>query len=527
MNLARLFLLGAGLGAIAAFAQMAMLPWGRLGADQWVPFFGFWLVASGVGQLIACAVVRMLGASPRITPVGAALLLALVLAAASAINRKPPPSVFLILSDATRADHLSLYGYERSTSPFLEELARESVVFEDAVSQGSHTIVSTPALLASCYPTQHGLVNYQDVLSGDHRLLPEILADERYYCFGVVTNPHLSAANGFDQGYANYELFGKGHREAVFAAKVRPLVERKLDLHRPLWAEGNELEDPPVFGFIFYTDPHAPYISPQSWRRRFVPADFPSDEIRFSFSETPVAEEVQNLLDQYDATIAYWDSEFRALAESLRERSQWHEALIIYTSDHGEEFLEHGDVGHGSALFEESIHVPLLISFPPPVRFPPLARTTRRVTGAVGGIDVVPTVLEYLGVDIPEEMAGTSVLSAALGQARLDPDREVILEEILDHYELHDLEGIRTTRHKFIRFRRGLGDAPDAFEHLYDLVVDPGETENLVAVRTELADRFRASLDAHHLRVGRRSSVERMEPDAEHLERLEALGYVD
>jgi arylsulfatase A-like enzyme len=529
MKLSSLALSGAALGAVSALVQLRTLPWGALGADQLAPFLAFHVGLGAALLLVLCALVRTLGMSARRTPWVAGGVLIGVLSVLGAVNRRPMPPVFLVLSDTTRADHLSLYGYARDTTPFLDELAWQSVVFEDAVSQGSHTIVTTPALLASCYPSEHGLVDYQDVLSEDHVLVSECFQAAGYYTFGLVTNPHVSARNGFAQGFANYEMLGKGNRESVFAEKLRPIVERKLDLHRPLWAEeGEGRADAPVFGFLFYTDPHAPYRSPGDWPRRFLEPRDPEPRT-FEWKEDRSPETARLLIDQYDACIAYWDSELRELAASLEERQLWSRALVVYTSDHGEEFLEHGGIAHGGTLYEEAIHVPLLVSFPVPVRFPPLARTTRRVRALTASIDVVPTVLDYLRLPPLPEARGISQADVALGLRSGDPDRSVILEEALDHYQTYELQAVRTPRYKFIRVLKSSDGAPEAPELFFDLALDPAETENRVTVEPERADRFRGALAEHAESVGHRprGKPDRIVPDQEQLDQLRALGYVD
>ncbi len=529
MKLSSLALLGALLGAVAAFAQIRWLPWGALGVDQLAPFFAFHLGIGATLLLVLCGLVRTVGVPVKRTPWAAGLVLALLFAGLFVVNRRPLPPVFLVVSDTTRARSLSLHGAERPTTPFLEELARRSVVFDDAVSQGSHTIVTTPALLASCYPSEHGLNDYQDVLSDDHVLVSEALESAGYYTFGVVTNPHLSPRNGFDQGYAIYELHGRGNRSAVFAETLRPRIERKLDLHRPIWEEEQGREGAPVFGFLFYTDPHSPYRTPREWPRRFVDPDTPDSLLRFEWSEERSEEERDALLEQYDACLAYWDSEFRELSALLAERDLWNDALVIYTSDHGEEFLEHGGIAHGSTLYEEVVHVPLLISLPVPVRFPPLPRTTRRVAATASSVDVMPTVLDYLRLPPLLDARGTSLRGEALGYSRGDPERKVILEEILEHYEVHELQAVRTSTHKYVRILRTSGEAPEEPEQLFDLREDPGETENLLDEEPELAERLRTTLDEHALRVSREDHPEpgRMVADEEHRARLRALGYLD
>ena len=165
------------------------------------------------------------------------------------LNCNALPNIVLIVSDATRADHLSLYGYNRQTTPFLGKLAADAVVFDQAMSQGTHTIVSTPSLLASVYPSTHKLVNYRNVLDAKFELISEMLQHAGYATFGCAANPHLGITNGFSQGFDTY-LFPM-HWEDVDAPKV----------FHSLFDWFSEAGRQPFFGFLFCIDPHTPPIT--------------------------------------------------------------------------------------------------------------------------------------------------------------------------------------------------------------------------------------------------------------------------
>ncbi|RPJ41573.1 MAG: hypothetical protein EHM19_11635, partial [Candidatus Latescibacterota bacterium] len=395
---------GAVLGLLAGLAQIRLLRFGGIASDQ-MPFYWLFFVALGVllvagaGLLLRALLVPRGFRGSVVAGIAVSVGL-LVFAVFLPLNARGMPNVFLLVTDATRADHLSVYGYERETTPFLEELRKESVVFRNMVSQASHTIVTTPCILASCYPSEHGLVDYGYVLSPHFTLLSEYLRDRGYKTFAYATNPHLGPRNGFDQGFDVYR-HDPGWEHTTAATVNAELLE---------WIDREKRG--PLFGFLFYIDTHNPYSAPPKFQRLFDP-EWPGEPTTDWYqgpNNKPDPRTLFNLLAQYDAAIAYWDSEFRNLALELRRRGLYDNSAFVYTADHGEEFWEHGNWGHNRTLFEESIHVPLLVSVPTPIRFPPLGRTSRAVDETVSSVDIVPSVLSLLRIQPDPNVRGRSFL---------------------------------------------------------------------------------------------------------------------
>jgi arylsulfatase len=432
------------------------------------------------------------------------------------INTRRTPDVYLLVTDATRADHLSLYGYERNTTPFLEEFAADAVVFRSAVSQGTHTIVSTPCLLASCYPSQHRIKNYSNVLSDRFKLLPEYLKEHGYATHAYVTNPHLQPTSGYAQGIDKYE-YVKTWDQTRAAVANQTLLS---------WLD-SQPRHTPVFSFMFYIDAHNPYKPPEPWRSRFDPGweGEPISDWRHEW-DRPDPKRLRNLIAQYDGGIAYWDDEFSKLVQDLKARDRFDNALIVYTSDHGEEFWEHGSWGHNKTVYEELVHVPLVVSFPVPLRFPPLPRVSGTVDAVVSGVDVLPTVLDYVGIAPEQTIAGTTALPQAFGEDD-GAARVAYFEEILDQYGPYDIRGVRTSTHKFIRVLNFEGDTSGT-ELLFDLIEDPGEQHNLVDSDPNTAAVHARMLDELILRAAPAEGfdAESTTLDKETLERLKALGYI-
>ena len=187
-------------GIILSAIQGASLRFGFLELRSYVVLMGLFSLLSFLSYFI----IFLLHGKEKRKAVVLCSGTVLVFVALTQLNANPLPNVVLLVSDATRADHLSLYGYNRRTTPFLEKLAADAVVFDQAMSQGTHTIVSTPSLLASVYPSTHKLVNYRNVLNPKFVLISEMLKHAGYATFGCAANPHLGIKNGFSQGFDTY-----------------------------------------------------------------------------------------------------------------------------------------------------------------------------------------------------------------------------------------------------------------------------------------------------------------------------------
>lgn len=519
MRLLGLVSFGALAGVLAGAAQLGLLRYGAIDSGQ-LPLLLGAFVAAGVALTLAGDAAGGLVARRPSGFTGVALVTPiLAFSIGVPLNLRDLPHVFLLVSDTTRADHLSIYGYERATTPTLEKLAEHAVVFENSVSQGSHTIVSTPSILTSVYPSEHGMSRYSEVLPEKLTLLSESLQAAGYRTYGYATNPHLSAELGFSQGFDAYV------QDAVWGASTASGVNRRF----LTWLDVQDRQQP-IFAFLFYVDPHSPYAPPESYRARFDP-DWSGEPLALWDADwgQPAADSdrLVNLVAQYDAEIAYWDAELANLVRALKRRDAYEDALLVYTSDHGEEFFDHGNWGHNRTLFEESIRVPLVISVPVPIHLPRLARPARVVREVASGVDVLPTVLDYLGIDPPGRARGRSLVPLLLGQEEEGPERIAYSEEILDSYGPYDVRAVRTRDLKYVRILDYEGDRTQR-DFLFDLRADPAEQVNLRERDPERAETLERKLDAMLAEMARAEPPgnESVELDPAGIERLEALGYV-
>lgn len=444
-----------------------------------------------------------------------ALLVAITVYGYNDWNANRQFNVILLVSDATRADHLSCYGYKLETTPNIDQFARDGIRFENPVAQGSHTIVATPAILASVYPTIHGLTHYGAALSDSITLISELLRKAGHRTFGIVTNPHVTENNGFAQGF-DYYLSDKGWLHT--GAEVVNL--KFLQIWRRYSGEK-------FFAFLFYIDPHVPYVPPRGYLLKFH-AD-PNVVITNWHPDSLAALGEGYKLDivaRYNAEVNYFDAKFGDLMQELKKRGIYDRSLIIYTSDHGEGFWDHGLVGHGNSLYEELLRVPLIMRFPIMVKFPKFRLGGQVIEQPVRQIDIVPTTLDFLGIKRQGLIFGTSLMPLISGKEEsLQELQYVISEEILQQPELHNIRSIRSGPWKYIitqNFEKNEFD-----QELYNLSEDPAETDNLFGKETSLAMELQQRLFTELSNLERLKTEPRVYvPDKQTLERLKALGYI-
>lgn len=364
------------------------------------------------------------------------------------------PNVLLISIDTLRADHLGAYGYARPTSPNIDALGNRGVVFSQALSTSSWTLPAHASLLTGRTPSAHGLQDDGLKLAADVPTLAAALQDAGYHTVAVVSQIYVSAAFGLERGFAHYDdSLIEGGRTNPIAAQVVKRVLKRLSGPTP----------EPFFAFVHFFDPHWPYTPPPSYAERFADPgyDGPVDgSVRslapFFFESGSMPEEDRaHAIALYDAEIAYVDAQVGRLLDGLEKRGQLENTVVILTSDHGEEFKEHGRLGHGRTLYAEQLHVPLIIS-----GHPGLGSGIRR-DDVVSIVDVAPTVTELAGVAGLEGVSGHSLVD---GEAR---DTHPVIAESIRFGT--PMRALRSGPFKLIRV------PSQGVEDFYDLRRDPGE----------------------------------------------------
>jgi choline-sulfatase len=421
-----------------------------------------------------------------------------------------PRNVIVYLVDALRADHLGCYGYGRPVSPRVDAFAREAVLFRHTVAQSSWTRPATTTLLTGLLPRTHGVNGRRDVLAERAVTLAERLREQGYRTAGFVTNGNVARSFGLGQGFDTYELLPQKHSAAT-----------DVNAAAADWLQTRWQRDAPFFLYLHTVEPHAPYTPPLPFRQRFAPGVRDEDLTRMNvlkrleegrIAATP--ELRRNLLDLYDSEIAANDAAFGELLDLLGRRGILEDTVIVFVSDHGEEFLEHGGWEHGRTLHAEMLDVPLIVRVPG-------MKSGKVVQRQAQQVDVVPTILELLGLPVAAGVDGRSLAPWISGDGPAGEDRaETAAFSWLDQHGLRSA-AVTTPDWRLIEDR-----LPTPGRALYDRQADPGEHRDLTAERAVRAGYLRARLRTEErLRKGRLRAGEST-PDSELRKQLEALGYL-
>jgi choline-sulfatase len=402
----------------------------------------------------------------------------------TAVRRDGRLNVLLVTMDTTRADRLGCYGYIGGKTPNLDALAAEGVLFRDAYAQVPLTLPSHATIMTGLTPLSHGVHNNGSyVLAPERTTLAEILKARGFRTAAFLASFSLDSRFGLDQGFDVYDdSFEAG-------LPFKPVnSERRADTVAALfsaWLDGQAGE--PFFAWVHFFDPHLPYRPPAPYDREF--------------SSNP-----------YDGEIAFMDEAIGAVVGKLREKNLSGRTLVVLAGDHGEAFGEKVETGHGVFLYDGTLKVPLILHAPG--RLP----EGRVVSSRVRLTDIVPTVLDMVGLPVPAEVEGQSLVSLANGKK--ERDRETYIETFYprENYGWSELVGIVSGDWKYIR-------APKP--ELYNLRTDPAETRN----EAGSAGGTVAGLDRKLEDLVRKSAGVAAGPNraltAEEQERLRSLGYIN
>jgi arylsulfatase A-like enzyme len=441
------------------------------------------------------------------------------------------PNIILVMVDTLRADYLGTYGFEGEVSPNLDRLAAESVVFRSCFSQSPWTKPAVASLFTSLYPQVHGLTNHEGKYWGDDApgtrtgiladratTLAESLRAGGYETAGFVSNPWVGAAYGFAQGFDLYE------------DKFQNWMTSVVDITQAArsWLASRDSSSP-YFLYLHFMDVHAPYSAPQDdfaalrqspsvasarklranempdalWQNIEIRPEWASDEIRSGVSYWRA---------RYASGVRAFDRTLGQFVEHLRDNGELDRSLFVFTSDHGEELFEHRNWSHGQNLYDHQLHVPLIV---------------RKPQGEDGGleseslvelVDLMPTLLQEVGVDPPPGMQGRDVSAALSGRRYQSPG----ITFATATQKRPGLYSARTADHKLIV------DLDSTWERLFELKQDPVELQNTASLKPHVADELRARLLAH---ISESVAGGILESDSKTLspeeqERLKALGYL-
>lgn len=373
-------------------------------------------------------------------------------------------NVMLVVLDAANARHFSYMGYDRQTTPNIDRLAEESVVFTETYAQASATPLSMYSMMSSRYPI---LEETEYAESGEFAaVMPPALstlptwATEKFPARGAfVANRWLREELGFHHGWSTFEKVYEG-------IPIPQMISANLVSDAFLGWHENDPADP-WLAWLHYLEPHGPYTPPEPWFSMFDPevrgyTDGTGATLREWRTSTPEPEFIQNTIALYDGNLAWVDSEFGRVVDELKRRGEWDRTIVVVTSDHGEAFWEHGVRGHGTHVYEEFSRVPLVI------RVPGLA--PRRIAGPIELVDLTPTLLDLAGVFVPRgTTAGQSLVELMTGT-----EDSTDLAFFRNHKQGYLEIGVRRGTLKY-HYYFGKHDP-----ELFDLRPDPGEQNSLV-----------------------------------------------
>ncbi|MHC5102646.1 MAG: sulfatase-like hydrolase/transferase [Planctomycetota bacterium] len=442
----------------------------------------------------------------------ALLALAAVITAIVAYRHFSAPKIrhiVLISMDTTRADYLSCYGYQHKTTPNIDAVAAEAVRFEQAIAPIPLTLPSHSTMLTGTIPPYHGIHDNLNYMLADSNLtLAEMLKASGYTTGGIISSYVLEDGFGLGQGFDTYD-------DEFDEIDNQLGAERRggeVSAHAIKWLDENRDED--FFLFLHYYDPHSPYDPPEPYRGLFGSiAAAEAIGLTDNTSLTADTDEKKKVFKlTYAEELAYTDHCIGQVINKLKSLDLYDSTLLIITGDHGEAFGEREEMGHGYYIYQESIHVPLIVKLPG-------QQTAKTVSGAVGLIDITPTVCSLLGIETPQYIQGRDLSGALIDEPSEDDDRYIYSESLLaTKYNASPLLAVTGNRFKYIQTAR---------PELYDLIDDPGETHNLVDAQSQRARILQDVLGVmleESLAAGTPDSA--LELDEESLKKLQSLGYV-
>jgi len=435
-----------------------------------------------------------------------------------------PRNVIFILVDTLRADHLGIYGYTRRTSPHVDALAGESVLFRNARSQASCTFPSANSILTSRYPSAFlGQANDALGIPDGIPSIAEVLQGQGWRTVAVSASPvvrkspgRFNPSGGYGRGF---EVFDEGCTWKP-ANCVNRAAFRELEAN-----QGNAGDTRPLFLYLHYLDPHGPYHPPQghphTWasgrpEKKFIRDGNPNPIGDHIYKGAPdpgiTPADLTYLIDLYDEEIAYFDGQLGRMLDELRRRGLLDTSILVFVSDHGEEFLEHGHIKHCRTVFDTSIHTPMMVRVP--------GVNPRSVSEPVQNLDIVPTLLDYLGIDPAKLPLEGRSLRPLIGGGRLPPGPQGApgARAGWQFGMQGTLRSAADGRYKLIH------DLASGTFALYDLRADPGETRDTVRQDRRAFHGLRESLTAWLARTeGRGKAAESLEADR----KLRSLGYIE
>ena len=450
-------------------------------------------------------------------------------------------NVILITIDCLRADYLSCYGYKRKTTPFIDFLAREGLCFENAFANGPFTAASFLSILASAYP-----LDFKDQLPlpEDAILISEILKNKGIKTAAIHSNPYLSSFYGYNRGWDYFRDFlhvnsKNGIEKIQKGKKIKYLIKkflpkRVVELHFFLkhllgkyktgyenaetitnhaiqWLDNKKS---PFFLWLHYMDLHEPYsILNMNIKRKYSEDISRLSQMKLLAKQYIEQEDIKDIVNIYDDKLSYLDKYLEQLFYFLKNKGLLKNTIMILTSDHGQEFFDHGQFGHHARFYDEILHIPLIL-FGPEIK-------KQRNRNLVSHLDIAPTVLYFYNIPIPKEYRGHNLI--------LNHANDYIISEAA-----HNEKGVYIQSHKIfpsnfmtyaIRTKNWKYIHQEKECELYDLRKDPKEEHNISNIDEKITNGFSKILEYH---LTKRKNIYRGKKDKEEIRQkikgIKALG---
>lgn len=428
------------------------------------------------------------------------------------------PNILILLADALRADHLGVHGYRHDTTPFIDHIAGEGLVFERHYSETSWTKPSVASLFTGLHQSEHGVRREDDYLSDNLLTLAEEMQRAGYICGAFISNPYLTPLNGFGRGFSEYntELLSSRHWISALAAGlpgtgwvweyVRMIqskyVKVRADLCNREFTNWLDTIEEPFFAYIHYMEPHSPYDPPEPYKQ--------GEESIISLFRSGPAGLARIDRKLYEGEIRYWDKNVKTLFETLQERGLLERTIVVLTSDHGEEFYDHGGFNHHRTLYEEVIHIPLIM------HGRDLLPAYGRISRTTHANDLGYTLLRLAGID--------SADIRLPGRNMFDGESNASSHVIAELYKKdRNIWALIKGTEKFITT---VGKDNSTRSEYYDLKADPQEKLSLPLSSPEaltLSYILRAHINSS---LENKVNAEKVRLEAHLVEQLQNLGYL-
>jgi arylsulfatase A-like enzyme len=444
-------------------------------------------------------------------------------------------NVLLITIDTQRADFLGCYGHPIALTPNIDRLAEEGVLFSYCIAQVPMTLPSHTSIMTSTYPIYHCVRNNSDFKVNNSLVtIAEVLGEDGYQTAGFVSSIVLGNLFGLDQGFDTYDmnlcynskLYSKYQKWTIFSRVILQYIplktnpfEKRMELTTQKTLEWIvDRGSQPFFLWVHYFNPHTPYAPPFHYAKHFLEqideVEEGSVKVSYGWGEKRMSWDAMEILKAlYMGEVSYVDYNVGLILDTLEKCGILDRTLVVVTSDHGEAFGENNDIEHSRTLYDTNIHIPLIL------RWPGNLPEGRVIDGLCQSIDIMPTILDCLDVDGPEEMQGLSLLPVIHNNLKLI-DRNGYCETLGIRLEQFEFQGLVETDWKYII------RSTDSLETLYNIAEDPREMYNLAEENPERSDQMREALQIIMANLSSPDKEESIELDSEVINRLRALGYI-